>query len=158
MPDPKTAKEEADPTGDRRRSRVRWPWQAEGWYTDELKSERGVAHDAELDAKLAAIGHGWLMRPTFRQSPHGRGPINNPWMNLGLAVLFSSTAAWFALGETPAPPVVDTIGPIVIALFAAFFLVLALPRFAVWHRARRIAREHVAEHGGEFPLALRWYQ
>jgi len=46
---------------------------------------------------------------------------------------------------------------VVLALaFGAFALAGAL-RIPSWHRARRRAREYIAENGGKFPPDLRWY-
>lgn len=130
------------------------PWSRRGWYTDEYYASR----DAALDKKVEAAGKGlnpygyYEDRPGLAISP----VMHNPYFAFGHTVVF----AWLGffllgkLGETGWPTYVLAIFCEIVALLA---LVMGALRIPGWHHARKIAKAHVAAHGGTFPPELRWY-
>lgn len=131
-----------------------WPWSRKGWYTDEYRTSR----DQELDAKVEDSGKGlnpygyYTDRPGLAISPL----MHNPYFGF-LFVPLGGWLIWFLLGKGAADSwwtlaLICLVG--LVGLLAAVMSALRIPG---WHRARKLARAHVAEHGGDLPPELRWY-
>ena len=130
------------------------PWVRNGWYTDEYYANR----DRELDEKVEKTGKGlnpygyYTDRPGLVISPL----MHNPYFGYPF-VLLGGWLIWFLLdrGATGSWLVFALI--ILVGFVALFVLIMSTLRIPGWHRARRLARAYIAEHGGEFPAELRWY-
>lgn len=136
------------------RDDVQLPWRDKGWYADMQDASRDAALDEQLrrDAGPIPATLGSRNRPGMAISP----AMNNPYFTGGLALLFG-WVAWFLFDKLQSDIVAAVlvasffgIGSLGIALFSAI-------RIRSWHRARRVAKAWVAEHGGEIPPELRWY-
>ena len=136
-----------------RKDDVQLPWSDEGWYADDAE-----ARETDVD-RYAREGEG---RFRSRAHDHRRAgyaivpATHNPYFNFvfpPLAIYVSvfliekmQDTLWFVI-------------PFVVLLLVAFvgIAVVSALRIPAWHRARRRAREYIAEHGGKFPADLRWY-
>ncbi|GAA2445282.1 hypothetical protein [Agromyces soli] len=133
-----------------RHPNVQLPWQAEGWYTDEVRA----AEDPAIEAVVQASRRGRI-DPRGSRSLHPRAMIHSPY----LALLY--VAAVLAGGLFLIVTVPDATFAWWMAGFMWFFglmgLAIAVWRIPGWHRARAAVRRHIAEHGGEMPENLQWY-
>lgn len=136
------------------RAKLQWPWSNRGWSTDEYRSQR----DADLDRKVEEAGpvlpYGYYEdRPGLAISPL----MHNPYLNL----VFGPVFVW--LGLFVLDKLHEVLGlaiglAIFFGLVGAVVLIVSAVRIPGWHRARRLARDHIAEHGGNYPPELRWYR
>jgi hypothetical protein len=139
----------------RRRERIQLPWEDKGWYTDSQEASRDPNIDEKLGRRSEVIPGtlGGRNRPGMAINP----AMNNPYTNIALAMVFAG-GALFLFGKLQS----DLVGAVLVASFfgvgSLLIFVLAVIRIPAWHRSRRVAKEWVAEHGGEIPLELRWYQ
>lgn len=79
----------------------------------------------------------------------------NPYLNLAVAAPFG-LVSWWMLVMVPAPW--NWICMAFFGLVPLVAVVMQIPRFAPWHRRRRIARNYLAQHpGAHFPNELRWF-
>lgn len=80
--------------------------------------------------------------------------MNNPYPNILLGGLYV-WVGWFLLTKLGAPW-----GWVLLGLFGIgglWLVALFVRKIPSWHRARRVARAYIAEHGGRMPPELRWY-
>ncbi|MHA6667555.1 hypothetical protein ACX3O0_01665 [Homoserinimonas sp. A447] len=111
-----------------------------------------------MDKKVEAAGKGlnpygyYEDRPGLAMSP----VMHNPYFSFGHTVVFGWVGLFLfgKLDETGWLTFVLVIGCEVVAVLA---LVMGVLRIPSWHRARKVAKAHVAAHGGSFPPELRWY-
>ncbi|TXK18757.1 hypothetical protein [Homoserinibacter sp. GY 40078] len=136
-----------------KRDDIQLPWSRTGWWADEIHKEE------DTDVYRAVDGADGRIRA--RMPRHRPGAViavgtNNPYLNLPI-VAGSVWLCVFLVGKIP--ELVWVWVPVVVffGLISLFILVMSVIRIPVWHRARKIAREHIAEHGGEFPKDLRWF-
>jgi hypothetical protein len=137
------------------RDDIQLPWEGEGWYADQTRS----GSDQDLEAAIAKVSG----RFGPRAHGHSRGAyaltpvMHNPYLNIPLSAAFVGTSA-FLLTK------LEELSGWVIIPFAALMgvagvtlLVHSLLRVPSWHRARKVAREFVRQHGGQVPSDLRWF-
>ncbi|MGV8913613.1 MAG: hypothetical protein ACOH14_13460 [Rhodoglobus sp.] len=139
----------------KRQSNMQWPWSRHGWMADEYYEGR----DRELDAKIEAEGRGLLPYGYYEDRPGLAitAGSHNPYLTLAMIPAF----LWFGIfvvGKLSATPIGAIAFGAFIGIGLLFVLVMSLIRIPGWHRARRVARQHVREHGGQFPRELRWWQ
>lgn len=129
------------------------PWSNKGWYADESK-------DRETDVDRYARQREGRFRS--RVHDHDRPgyvltPVtHNPYLNLASVPLMIWAGAFLLDKLSEAPWGAVALSSFFWLLAAAVALVSVL-RIPAWHRARRRAREFIAEHGGKFPGDLRWF-
>lgn len=131
-------------------SNVQLPWSEKGWYGDQRRAQR----DPELERRIQESSPG--MNPIgFRRDAPIRAAgrtMNNPYLNLISGVFACSFGVFLFVQVGP-----NVWGWLLLVVFVGmglFILVHELIRVPRWHRARRIAREYIAEHGGQMPDEL----
>lgn len=127
----------------------------EASYADQARSDsdQGLeAAIAEVSGRFGPRAHGHT-RGAYALTP----VMHNPYLNLPLSGAFVGTSA-FLLTK------LEELTGWVIIPFAALMgvagvalLVQSLLRVPSWHRARKVAREYVRQHGGRVPSDLRWF-
>lgn len=138
----------------RRDGPIQMPWSDEGWYTDEYHAER----DQVLDKKVEAVGKGlnpygyYTDRPGLAISPM----MHNPYFSFVLAGAFA-WLGWFIFDKLIGVLWLAIVLCAFFGLIAILAVVISAFRIPGWHRARKVAKAHVTEHGGEFPSELKWY-
>ena len=137
-----------------RSSRIQMPWSAKGWASDEhVRRTSGGVYD------VIDIGGRWtspVLTKNYRPGYAISSALNNPWPTILIAPLcgFAGIVMFTQLAEVP------WLAIIVLSFFhAAALALIVLPALRVpnWHRARRLARDFVRQHGGPFPPELRWF-
>lgn len=147
---------EQDPQGNGRRrgKAIQMPWSNKGWYTDEYYTER----DRALDQKVEATGKGlnpygyYTDRPGLAISPM----MHNPYFSFVLAGVFA-WLGWFVFDKLIGMLWLAVVVAAFFNLVALLAVIMSIFRIPGWHRARKVARDYVAEHGGKFPSELKWY-
>lgn len=131
---------------------VHKPWSEESPYAQERRSRR----DPILDELIQAEGRGKVNPYGFRRDASIRAvgkAANNPYLNLFQAAL------GIFLGGFIAYQLRDTVWAWVVggafALLSLAIIVYNLYRAPAWHRARRVAKDYIAENGGTLPDELR---
>ncbi|MGV8852099.1 MAG: hypothetical protein ACOH1M_05980 [Rhodoglobus sp.] len=139
----------------KRQSSIQWPWSRHGWMTDEYYAGR----DRELDAKVEKAGKGLLPYGYYEDRPGLAitAVSHNPYLSLPFVPLFI-WFGFFIVEKNSSVPFVAFAWAIFLGFGSLFILIVSLFRIPGWHRARKVAREHVREHGGQFPRELRWWQ
>jgi hypothetical protein len=139
----------------RRRARIQLPWEDKGWYTDQQEASRNPEIDEKLGRREGVVPGtlGSRNRPGMAINP----AMNNPYINIAPGVMFV-WLAWFGFDKLQE----NLVGAVLVASFfglgSLLIFVLSIIRIPSWHLSRRDAKAWVAEHGGEIPLELRWYQ
>lgn len=128
------------------------PWSENTPYARGRRSRR----DPVLDKLIQAEGRGKVNPYGFRRDASIRAvgkAANNPYLNLFQAALGIFLGAFIAyqLRESVWAWVVGG----VFGLLSLAIVVYNLYRAPAWHRARRVAKAYVAEHGGSIPDELR---
>lgn len=133
---------------------VQMPWSNKGWSTDEYYADR----DRDLDKKVEQAGRGvnpygyYEDRPGLAISP----VMHNPYFTYVLAGV-NAWLAWFSFDKLAGLLWLAVSVCVFFGLIALIAIVMTSLRVPGWHRARKVAKAYVAEHGGKFPSELKWY-
>ena len=120
--------------------------------TWQVRAER----DPVLDELITAEGRGKIDPRGYRSDrPNSAvlGAPHNPHYALAVDAMFVAFGVFLFVKLSD-----SWLGIVLLASFAGlavlsgFFIVRRIP---AWHRARRVARDYVAEHGDKFPPQLR---
>jgi hypothetical protein len=119
--------------------------------TEDSREERNPVLEAVDRSTNGPLPYVRVDRPGLATSVG----TNDPYLNLTLVpfIVFGSLFVFDLLKETPCVAIA------VVVFFwvcAALILVMNIWRIPGWHRARKVAAEHV-KNGGTFPPELRWY-
>lgn len=132
----------------RRNPNIQWPWETEGWATEEYRARRDEALDDVVRSALKGA-------PSFYGVRQHHASVN-PYTNL-LILPIMGPFCWFLatkLGH-------EWWGWLVVAFFgllAGTIFVASARMIPGWHRARAAAREYTQARGIPFPRELRWYR
>jgi hypothetical protein len=146
---------ERPPRHRRRKPEIQLPWSTEGWATNAAEASRDNGLDQELGANRGVVPAtlAELNRPGLAINP----AMNNPYLAGALGIPLGWLAAFLYSKLSP-----DAFGwAIATASFFGFsaLLIVGLSawRIPAWHRARRVGKAWIRQHGGELPSELRWY-
>jgi hypothetical protein len=136
------------------RHEIQAPWSTEGWSTREDEKDP----DPELDRELQKAAGPTRGTAYVRRSPGlAINPVmNNPYFSGALGAPFG-WAAWFVFDKLQEQIVLAFAIAGFFGFVALVAVLVSIRRVPAWHRARRVARAWIAEHGGVMPSDLRWY-
>lgn len=141
---------EQPPQNWQRRAGVNLPWSDRNSYGDLKRSRRNRALEEHI-----ARGLGGRDPYGFRRDAPGRAVSaarNNPWLNIvfGLVGVTVVCSVFFGIGDRSVLSwIMLGVGGLCVVI-----IIQNLIRVPRWHRARRIAKRYIAEHGGELPEEL----